>query len=123
MVRVAQRVMTEAAARELAAQLRAIATDSAPASFLAAHPKGAVFRSVDPVSPAARFGGEWRELESLGGWAWERLDEAGDATATQFLQSHPVGCVYESVGGSPAAYGGEWEEAPSLGAGLWIRRA
>lgn len=121
MARTVQRVLSEPAARELAAQLKALVTGNAPASFLAAYPKGAIYRSTEAESPAARFGGEWGEVECLGGWAWERLDEGDDGTAEQFLQSHPVGCVYETTGGSPAAYGGTWEEAPSLGASAWVR--
>lgn len=119
------RVMTEEAGRELAAQLKAYASGTgAAASFLAAYPKGSVFRTTDPESPASRFGGTWGALPSMEGFAWERLDEGDDGTSEQFMQSHPVGCVYEACSSdSPSRFGGTWEPAESLGGFKWIRTA
>lgn len=125
MVGTTARVMTEAAARELAAQLKAYASGSgAAASFLAAYPKGAIFRSTDPISPATRFGGTWSLLPSLEGYAWKRTDDGDSGTPEQFLQAHPVGCIYEqATGESPSCFGGTWEQKPSLDGYKWIRTA
>lgn len=123
--RVPARVVDEAAAHEIVNQLKAFASgQGAAASFLAAYPKGAVFRTTDPVSPAARFGGTWEPLPSLEGFAWRRMDDGDDGTAEQFMQSHPVGCIYEACeDDSPARFGGEWDYVPSLGGYKWVRTA
>ena len=41
-------------------------------AFLAAHPVGCVYREVTGTSPQAAYGGTWRQVPSLGAFAWER---------------------------------------------------
>lgn len=122
-----QRVLTEAAGRELAEQLRALITGAPAASFLAAHPKGSVYFEVSGINPASRYGGTWRALPSLGAYTWERLDDGGgdDGAAAQFLASHPVGSLYLTTSQeSPASrFGGKWEVRPSVGAHVYERMA
>lgn len=121
----ARRVLDEPAARELAAQVKALVTGAPAASFLAAHPVGSVFETTDPVSPAARFGGLWEPLPSLDGYRWARVDGGGapDGTAEQFMQAHPVGSIYEAVAPeSPSRFGGSWRRCDSARGGyLWER--
>lgn len=123
--RVLARVVDEAAAHEIVNQLKAYASgQGAAASFLAAYPKGAIYRTTDPISPAARYGGSWESLPSLECFTWRRTDDGVDGTAEQFMQSHPVGCVYEACSAeSPSRFGGSWERIDGLGGFMWRRTA
>lgn len=62
-----QRVMTEPAGRELAAQLKALVAGAPAASFLAAYPPKSIFWTTDSSNPAARYGGSWKSLPTMGG--------------------------------------------------------
>lgn len=123
---VPQRVLPEPAARELAEQLKALVTGAPAASFLAAHPPRCVYRETTGTNPGAKFGGEWRRLPSLGGYAWERVDDGtDDGTAAQFLAAYPPGSVYEETEGKNpgVTHGGTWSQLPSLGGHKWTRTA
>ena len=121
------RALSEPAARELAEQLKALVTGAPAASFLAANPPGSVYRETTGINPGARFGGTWRSLPSLGGYAWERTDDGtgDDGSTAQFLAAHPVGTIYEETTGiNPGATrGGAWRSLPSLGGHKWERTA
>lgn len=94
-------------------------------SFLAAHPPGSIYRETTGRSPAAEWGGSWRLVDSLGGFAWLRTDSgrSDNFTAAQFLAAHPVGCIFEwnKATNPGAVYGGTWVERPSVGAFLYER--
>lgn len=89
-------------------------------SFLAAHPPGSIYRETTGRSPAAEWGGAWRLVDSLDGFAWLRTDSgrSDNFTAAQFLAAHPVGCIFEwNKSTNPGAvYGGIWRQVPSIGA-------
>ena len=94
-------------------------------SFLAAHPPGSIYRETTGRSPAAEWGGAWRLVDSLGGFAWLRTDSgrSDNFTAAQFLAAHPVGCIFEwnKATNPGAVYGGTWVDRPSVGAFLYER--
>lgn len=46
--------------------------DSEAASFLAAHPVGAIYLTTSPTDPGTTYGGTWAALPYLNGFAWER---------------------------------------------------
>ena len=123
-----QRVMTEPAGRELAAQLKALVTGAPAASFLAAHPPKSIYWTTDPSNPAAKYGGTWESLPTMGGCAWVRTDPgaSNDGATEQFLFSHPVGSIFWTADtANPAAkYGGSWTSLPTNnGAFAWKRTA
>lgn len=94
-------------------------------SFLAAHPPGSIYRETTGRSPAAEWGGTWRLVDSLDGFAWLRTDSgrSDNFTAAQFLAAHPVGCIFEwnKATNPGAVYGGTWVDRPSVGAFLYER--
>lgn len=94
-------------------------------SFLAAHPPGSIYRETTGRSPASEWGGTWRRVDSLDGFAWLRTDsgQSDNFTAAQFLAAHPVGCIFEwnKATNPGAVYGGTWVERPSMGAFLYER--
>lgn len=94
-------------------------------SFLAAHPPGSIYRETTGRSPAAEWGGAWRLVDSLDGFAWLRTDSgrSDNFTAAQFLAAHPVGCIFEwnKATNPGAVYGGTWVDRPSVGAFLYER--
>lgn len=96
-------------------------------SFLAAHPPGSIYRETTGRSPASEWGGAWRRVDSLDGFAWLRTDsgQSDNFTAAQFLAAHPVGCIFEwnKTTNPSAVYGGTWVERPSVGAFLYERTA
>ncbi len=96
-------------------------------SFLAAHPPGSIYRETTGRSPAVEWGGAWRLVDSLDGFAWLRTDsgQADNFTVAQFLAAHPVGCIFEwdKATNPGAVYGGTWVERPSMGAFLYERTA
>ena len=96
-------------------------------SFLAAHPPGSIYRETTGRSPAVEWGGAWRLVDSLDGFAWLRTDsgQSDNFTAAQFLAAHPVGCIFEwnKATNPGAVYGGTWIERPSVGAFLYERTA
>lgn len=89
-------------------------------SFLAAHPPGSIYRETTGRSPAAEWGGTWRLVDSLDGFAWLRTDsgQSDNFTAAQFLAAHPVGCIFEwnKAINPGAVFGGTWRQTPSIGA-------
>lgn len=94
-------------------------------SFLAAHPPGSIYRETTGRSPAAEWGGAWRLVDSLDGFAWLRTDSgrSDNFTAAQFLAAHPVGCIFEwnKAINPGAVYGGTWRKTPSIGAHTFER--
>lgn len=76
-------------------------------------------------SPAAEWGGAWRLVDSLDGFAWLRTDSgrSDNFTAAQFLAAHPVGCIFEwnKAINPGAVYGGTWRKTPSIGAHTFER--
>ena len=94
-------------------------------SFLAAHPPGSIYRETTGRSPAAEWGGAWRLVDSLDGFAWLRTDSgrSDNFTAAQFLAAHPVGCIFEwnKAINPGAVYGGIWRQTPSIGAYMFER--
>lgn len=94
-------------------------------SFLAAHPPGSIYRETTGRSPAAEWGGAWRLVDSLDGFAWLRTDSgrSDNFTAAQFLAAHPVGCIFEwnKAINPGAVYGGTWRQTPSIGAHTFER--
>lgn len=122
---VVPRVLSEAAGRELKAQLISMITGAPAANFLAAHPPGSIYWTTDSTNPGSQYGGTWRLLTTIGGFAWERTDDgSGDGgKAEQFLTAYPVGSIFWTTSASnpSSTYGGSWTELETNGAHAWKR--
>ena len=95
-----------------------------PSAFLSVNPVGSIVETSVAESPASIYGGTWKSVPSMGGYRWERTAPANTTDSDLFLQTHPVGSIYEeTTGTNPSQYGGTWSSVPSLGAYKWNRTA
>lgn len=47
---------------------------TAAQAFLAAHPVGSIHLTSSGIDPGGAYGGAWRRLDTMLGYAWERIE-------------------------------------------------